>query len=131
MQTPNILKILHSSDPTVKASFIAQQIASGAFPNYAMICSEAVEIQESSIIEHRYKDINVTGLCFRRAVRLVSNGAPFVVINIENSSVEDLAPYVKLAEAYGYDCEILRLTFSAYKDFGYPDTWKYSIITVD
>jgi hypothetical protein len=112
---PNILKILQSIPGPYKAEYIKQQTSAGSWPMYAMVCSEDQYTPEllkdynSGIIDKPAVNISPAGLCFRRAVRLITSNAPFVIIDNPNLHVEDVAPYVRLAEAYGYDYEIVYL----------------------
>lgn len=50
---------------------------------------------------------NAHGECLRNFVRCVSNGEAFVVVDNTNCSIAEVAPYVSLANAYGYNVEVI------------------------
>lgn len=107
--TPNILKILQGIPGDGRNNYIREQIGKRVWPMYAMVCSEAQYTPE--VLKEYNPLIETTrtpeALCFRRVVQVVTSGAPFVVIDNVNALVTDVAPYVRLSEAYGYEYEII------------------------
>jgi len=111
----NILKILQGTGPE-RAEYIKRQTRSREWPMYAMICSEQQytpellrEYDANFVADIAKFSMSPTTLCFRRAVRLVTNGAPFLIIDNLNLHVADVSPYVHLAEAYGYTYTIIHV----------------------
>jgi predicted kinase len=47
--------------------------------------------------------------CLRDFNRLVLNAAPEIVVDNTNTTIAELAPYVALAQAYGYEVQIVTL----------------------
>ena len=121
--SPNILKILQGIPGAGRNNYIKQQTSSRAWPMYAMVCSEDQFTPEviagyNPLIEAK---LSPSALCFRRAVHLMTSGAPFVIIDNVNSSVAEAAPYVRLAEAYGYKYEVIFIKQDYSTDQGYTD----------
>jgi predicted kinase len=52
------------------------------------------------------------GQCFKSAIRAIHSGYNVVIIDNTNTSVAEVAPYVALGQAYGYEVEILRFNCS-------------------
>jgi hypothetical protein len=106
-----MLKILQGIPGPSKAEVISERTRSGDWPMYAMICSESQyssEGEDKALIEiPKLSNMEPAGLCFRRTVKLILNGAPFVIVDNCNYTVAEVAPYVRLAEAFSYDYEIV------------------------
>ena len=104
----NIMKILQGSPGSGKTTYIKKQIASEAWPRYAMICgiSQYTEEVIAASLPH-VRHLSAEALCFRRATDLVINKAPFIIIDNSNITMEDAAPYVLLAKAYDYAFELI------------------------
>ena len=49
------------------------------------------------------------GACVRRVIESAQSGAPLIVVDNTSLSVAEIAPYVAIAQAYGYDAEIITL----------------------
>jgi hypothetical protein len=111
----NILKILQGVS-SARAEYIKRQTRSRDWPMYAMICSEQQytpellqEYDANFVADISKFSMSPATLCFRRAVRLVTNGAPFLIIDNNNLHTVDISPYVYLAEAYGYAYTIVHV----------------------
>ena len=140
-----MLKILQGIPGPSKSEFIVERTRSGDWPMYAMVCSESqyTEKQDSAtIIEIPQKPgMTPASLCFRRTVKLLTHGAPFVIVDNCNATVAEVAPYVRLAEAFGYDYEIVFCDpgevpgfteeLEALRNFSKhcPENWKWTTVT--
>jgi predicted kinase len=49
------------------------------------------------------------GRCFRKCVEAMQNKVGHIVIDNTNTTPEEVAPYMALANAYGYEARILRV----------------------
>lgn len=49
------------------------------------------------------------GLCLRRVVEAMLNHEDHIVVDNTNTTSEEVAPYMALANAYGYEARILRV----------------------
>ena len=104
----NIMKILQGSPGSSKSEYINDQICSENWPRYAMICGTEQYTQEviAASLPH-IRHLSAEALCFRRAMDLVISKAPFIIIDIKDSTTESWAPYVLLAKSHNYAFEII------------------------
>ncbi len=52
---------------------------------------------------------HASAACFKAAIQAVESGTPSIIIDNTNTSVAEVAPYVALAEAFGYSWSVLTI----------------------
>lgn len=104
--TENNIKIVVGSESD---KYTKNLITRKEYPEYSLVVSEKLESSENcNFLNKNYLDsISNILLSYRRAVRLVTSKAPFVIINLISS--EHLDAYLLLAKAHDYNIEIIQL----------------------
>lgn len=116
MSTTSRKLIVMSGIPGAGKTFVAEQMlaknASKGMDGIRLSNDDVNDPENASSIaaDSCFYDVYPDGYCFRNAINEMELGEDLIIIDNINLSVMDIVPYVLLAKAFGYECEIVRVS---------------------
>lgn len=104
----NQIKVMQGLHGAGKTAYIKRQISAGEWPSYATIISSThYNHKVLSVTAPYLAKLSVEAFCYRKVIQAVTSGAAFIVVNDEHLTLESVAPYSLLADAYGYNFQLV------------------------
>ncbi len=104
----NHIKVMQGLHGAGKTEHIKHQISVGEWPSYATIISSTHYNHKVLCSTAPYlAKLSVEAFCYRKVIQAVTSGAPFIVVNDVNLTLESVAPYALLAAAYDYSFQLV------------------------
>ena len=99
--------------PGAGKSTVAKQLVAASNPGSAAVVSADDYHMENGVYNYKTEKAgDAHGQCLRAAINLLADSrgyADLVIVDNTNTTVAEVAPYIAVAEAYGWDARILKI----------------------